>query len=237
MKPGDYENNCQYAPYAVFQVDLDTKKYKQFNFEGIALYKGKMWGFANVSAVSGEPVQDSVIHHPGITFDDRTFCFKFNGSVTAGTPMKSVSVEDGDSSFQCKNVEAMAIDSKNTAYCLKCDKTSLRAALYKTETPEKGNVKDDLLKTAIATYNSNNCLHHCNGMTFNPEDGLLYVSGYPFSTSPATHVSEIIAMNTAGTISRRYRLDKAQYGISYYGKSDGNACFLLFAEGKRCFGN
>ena len=34
VKPGNYENNKIYYPYAVFQADQDTTAYKQFNFEG-----------------------------------------------------------------------------------------------------------------------------------------------------------------------------------------------------------
>ena len=66
--PGNYENNKIYYPYAVFQADQDTTAYKQFNFEGIILYKNNIWVLSNAIETSDKKEHDRISYLPGVTF-------------------------------------------------------------------------------------------------------------------------------------------------------------------------
>ncbi len=100
VKAATYAEGGTYHPFAVFQADMDSKKYKQFNFEGITLYNNNMYVFANVIGLTDKSLKDRVVYQPGIEFQKwhadlnkvGNGYFTFNGSVKIGAKIPSVNM-------------------------------------------------------------------------------------------------------------------------------------------------
>ena len=224
VKPGNYENNKIYYPYAVFQADQDTTAYKQFNFEGIILYKNNIWVLSNAIETSDKKEHDRISYLPGVTFkkwyenvsEEGNGYFSFNGSTKTGAVLPNKKVNN----VSCPTVQGMAIDENDIAYCLKCDGTNTYAVLLKTTTPESviPDVVAELGKSADSS------VYHCNGMTYNPNDKNLYVCGYTMGNNVK---SDIVVLSKTGKVKNRYHLSEPQYGIAYFGKSVKGYEFIL----------
>lgn len=224
VKAATYAEGGTYQPYAVFQADMDNKKYKQFNFEGITLYNNNMYVYANVLGLTDTGLKDRVIYQPGITFGKwhadlnqvGNGYFTFNGSVKNGVAIPSTSVNG----VPVPNVQSMAMDANDVAYCLKCDKGNVYATMHKTSAPES------IVPNVIATFGEieSTRLYHCNGMTYNPDDNNLYVAYYAFGSGGPGYVA---ILTTDGNEIKRLRIPSKQYGIAYYGNNAGGAEFIL----------
>lgn len=228
VKAATYAEGGTYHPFAVFQADMDSKKYKQFNFEGITLYNNNMYVFANVIGLTDKSLKDRVVYQPGIEFQKwhadlnkvGNGYFTFNGSVKIGATIPSVNMNG----IPVPNVQSMAMDANDTAYCLKCDKNNLYATLHKTPDPE--SIVPDVIATFGETENTG--LYHCNGMTYNPDDNNLYVTYYAFDNAAGKDEKGHVAILTPdGNEIRRLSLTKKQYGIAYYGNNSGESEFII----------
>ena len=228
VKAATYAEGGTYHPFAVFQADMDSKKYKQFNFEGITLYNNNMYVFANVIGLTDKSLKDRVVYQPGIEFQKwhadlnkvGNGYFTFNGSVKIGAKIPSVNMNG----IPVPNVQSMAMDANDTAYCLKCDKNNLYATLHKTPDPE--SIVPDVIATFGETENTG--LYHCNGMTYNPDDNNLYVTYYAFDNATGAEEKGHVAILTPdGNEIRRLSLTKKQYGIAYYGNNSGESEFII----------
>ena len=228
VKAATYAEGGTYHPFAVFQADMDSKKYKQFNFEGITLYNNNMYVFANVIGLTDKSLKDRVVYQPGIEFQKwhadlnkvGNGYFTFNGSVKIGAKIPSVNMNG----IPVPNVQSMAMDANDTAYCLKCDKNNLYATLHKTPDPE--SIVPDVIATFGETENTG--LYHCNGMTYNPDDNNLYVTYYAFDKATGAEEKGHVAILTPdGNEIRRLSLTKKQYGIAYYGNNSGESEFII----------
>lgn len=209
VKAATYAEGGTYHPFAVFQADMDSKKYKQFNFEGITLYNNNMYVFANVIGLTDKSLKDRVVYQPGIEFPKwhadlnkvGNGYFTFNGSVKIGAKIPSVNMNG----IPVPNVQSMAMDANDTAYCLKCDKNNLYATLHKTPDPE--SIVPDVIATFGETENTG--LYHCNGMTYNPDDNNLYVTYYAFDNATGAEEKGHVAILTPdGNEIRRLSLTK-----------------------------
>lgn len=225
VRAADYKKEREYYPYAVFQADFDSGKYKQFNFEGIVLYKDNMWELSNViGSSSNSKAVDCVTHQAGVTFtrldttknEFENGYFSFKGSTTTGAALPTEKVK----TVECANVQSMATDGKGKFYCLKVDKTNMYAKLFQTATPESGTAKS----IAVLGEDESTRVYHSNGMTYNPDDDNLYVVGYGLGASEASY---IITLSKQGESKDRFKLENKQYGIAYYGKEDGKSSFIL----------
>lgn len=231
VKPETYVKDKTYYPHAVFQLEQDTTTYSQFNFEGITLYKNNIWVLSNVIETTGKKEADCIGYMPGITFKkwDESVnkkgngYFSFNGSTKTGALLSNYTI----TGTECKNVESMAMDESGCAYCLKCSTDNKGAVLLASDNPETGTGK--VVKKA--SYEGKNCLYHCNGMTYNPEDKRIYVCGYDKSNS-ANIKNEIFAIDKNGKIVDRYDSEKPQYGIAFYKKNADETEFLLMNQNR-----
>lgn len=228
VKAATYAEGGTYHPFAVFQADMDSKKYKQFNFEGITLYNNNMYVFANVIGLTDKSLKDRVVYQPGIEFQKwhadlnkvGNGYFTFNGSVKIGAKIPSVNMNG----IPVPNVQSMAMDANDTAYCMKCDEYNLYATLHKTPDPE--SIVPDVIATFGETENTG--LYHFNGMTYNPDDNNLYVTYYAFDKAVGDDKKGHVAIFTPdGNEIRRLSLTKKQYGIAYYGNNSGESEFII----------
>lgn len=233
VKAATYAEGGTYHPFAVFQANMDSKKYKQFNFEGITLYNNNMYVFANVIGLTDKSLKDRVVYQPGIEFQKwhadfnkvGNGYFTFNGSVKIGATIPSVNMNG----IPVPNVQSMAMDANDTAYCLKCDEYNLYATLHKTPDPE--SIVPDVIATFGETENTG--LYHCNGMTYNPDDNNLYVTYYAFNNATGDDEKGHVAILTPdGNEIRRLSLTKKQYGIAYYGNNSGESEFIIMNRGR-----
>lgn len=224
VKSADYIEGGNYRPFAVFQADMDSKKYKQFNFEGITLYKENMYVFANVIGLTDTGLKDRVVYQKGISFKKwrsdvsraGNGYFAFNGSVKEGVLIPSIEIKGAS----VRNIQSMAMDDDDAACCLKCDVDNLYAAMYKTSNPETVEPK------VIATFGEaeDTRLYHCNGMTYNPVDKKLYVVGYEMGKNGVCYVT---VLATDGSMLRKFQLSEQEYGITYFGNDTGKSEFIL----------
>ncbi|MDO4678902.1 MAG: hypothetical protein Q4B00_09795 [Eubacteriales bacterium] len=233
VKAATYAEGGTYHPFAVFQADMDSKKYKQFNFEGITLYNNNMYVFANVIGLTDKSLKDRVVYQPGIKFQKwhadlnkvGNGYFTFNGSVKIGATIPSVNMNG----IPVPNVQSMAMDANDTAYCLKCEEYNLYATLHKTPDPE--SIVPDVIATFGETENTG--LYHCNGMTYNPDDNNLYVTYYAFNGAVGDDKKGHVAILTPdGNEIKRLSLTKKQYGIAYYGNNSGESEFIIMNRGR-----
>ena len=233
VKAATYAEGGTYHPFAVFQADMDSKKYKQFNFEGITLYNNNMYVFANVIGLTDKSLKDRVVYQPGIKFQKwhadlnkvGNGYFTFNGSVKIGATIPSVNMNG----IPVPNVQSMAMDANDTAYCLKCSEYNLYATLHKTPDPE--SIVPDVIATFGETENTG--LYHCNGMTYNPDDNNLYVTYYAFNGAVGDDKKGHVAILTPdGNEIKRLSLTKKQYGIAYYGNNSGESEFIIMNRGR-----
>lgn len=231
VKPGTYVSSGKYYPHAVFQADQDATVYSQFNLEGIILYKNNMWVLSNAVKPDDKNENDCISCIAGITFkkwnesvdEEGNGYFSFNGSTKTGASLPDYAV----SGTKCTSVESMAIDESGKAYCLKCDPDNKYAVLLTTDNPEKEGEKAVKRKT----YQDDECLYHCNGMTYNPDDKKLYVCGYD-KLNPTGIKKKIFAIDKNGEFTDKdcYDSVKAQYGIALYKTEAGRYEFLLMNQ-------
>ena len=217
VKSADYKEGGNYQPFAVFQADMDSRKYKQFNFEGITLYKENMYVFANVIGLTDSGLKDRVVYQKGISFKKwhsdvskvGNGYFVFNGSVKEGVLIPSTEVHGAS----VRNIQSMAIDNNDTAYCLKCDVDNLYAAMYRTPNPETVDPK------VIATFG----------------DNTLYVAFYEFGENN-NDPSYVSILTPDGKENKRLQVSKKHYGIAYYGSNSEISEFILMnRRGKGIF--
>ena len=229
VRAADYKANTVYSPYAVFQADFDATKYRQFNFEGIALYKNNMWELSNVIGTGNNTIDtDRVTYQAGVTFtkvdsgknEFENGYFYFKGATKTGALIPDEVVDN----IQCKNLESMAIDESGKAYCLKCDSQNEHAVLMSTSNLES------IRATKVAVYKDKDCLYHCNGMMYNSNDKHLYICGY--DKSDKNNIKKnIYVVDKNGKVLKIYDSGKPQYGIALY-KKETSRCEILLMNQK-----